>query len=129
MIHAIQAFDEAPKWSSDPSRHCAGSDWSGTEAGLGDSLGAGSAAPDSSEYGSAGHHERQAMLTESAELLVRAPSPHLLALITSTHLDTVGADCCISSDAGDWHAQKFIAQLSCIQSFSCSGTDNPGVQS
>ena len=74
----MQAFDEAPGRSSDPSRHCAGSDWSGTEAGLGDSLGACSAAPDSSEFGSAGHHERQAMLTESAELLVRILVPSLI---------------------------------------------------
>lgn len=48
--------------------------WSGTEAGNGDSFGAGSAAPDS-EYGTPDNNERQAMLTEGNDVLVRnAPS-------------------------------------------------------
>ena len=68
------------------------------------------------------------MLTESAELLVRLLVPTPGFLIASTHSDSLNASCCFASDAGDWHAQKFIAQLSCIQFFSCSGTDNPGVQ-
>ena len=47
--------------------------WSGTEAGNGDSLGAGSGAPDS-EYGTPDNHERQAMLADSADCLVRYSS-------------------------------------------------------
>lgn len=62
----------------------AGSDWSGTETGNGDSFGAASA-KDSTDYETTDHQERQAMLAESPEGPVRSIPLFYKSLLHSFH--------------------------------------------